>query len=136
VVTVPVGGSQAPTAPVQLPSFQLYVLSGTSASSVGSVVSGAAVKVEDMDCQNIPSTGFKRAYTTNTSGQLPNPGLPYSTYQACASATIGGTVHRNYARTSTGAIENIPVQNLAAGTLRGIFLGTGAAGLTTGAACP
>jgi hypothetical protein len=96
------------------------------------------VKVEDMGCQNIPSTGFKRTYTTNASGQLPNPGLPYSTYQACASANIGGIQRRNYARTSSGAIEQVPVQTLSAGTLRGIFLGTSAVGVTTGAGavCP
>jgi hypothetical protein len=75
--------------------------------------------------------------TTNASGQLASPGLPYSLYQVCAQATFGGTTRRNYVRTSASGnpIENIPVQNSSAGTVRDIYLGSSAAGILLGG-CP
>jgi Tfp pilus assembly protein PilV len=135
-VTVPPGGGQTPAAPLQLPALHLTVHDGTS-SAPGNAVSGATVRAEDMSCQNIPTTAFRRTLTTNASGQLANPGLPYSLYQVCAQATFGAATRHNYVRTSASGnpIENIPVQNPSAGTVRDIYLGSSATGILAGG-CP
>jgi Tfp pilus assembly protein PilX len=148
-LTVPVGGSILPSVPILMPALHLTVWSGNSSSSPGSVVSNASVRVWDTACPNIPSANFARNYTTNASGQLPNPALPYSFpgpgtpptppggYKVCAQATIGGTQRRNYVNVSSTP-EYVPLTNLLAGTVRNIYLGTSASGVLTGlgATCP
>lgn len=64
---------------------------------------------------------------TATQGALVNPGMPYGTYTVCADATISGTVYHN---TATVANTNYTTGNVAS-----IYLGTGAAGRSTGK-CP
>jgi Tfp pilus assembly protein PilV len=131
---VPSGGSQ--TATIQLPALHLTVYNGSSSSSPGGAVSGATVKVADQNCPDSPTTGFLRTFTTNSSGQLANPGLPYSTYRVYARAVIGGTTRCNYVRTTaTGnPIENIDVRDLSTGTPRNVYLqGPNA---QTGSSCP
>ena len=94
------------------------------------------MKVADQNCPDSPTTGFQRSITTNSSGQLANPGLPYSTYRVYARAVIGGTTRCNYVRTTaTGSpIENIGVNDLSIGTLRNVYLqGPNA---QTGSSCP
>lgn len=75
--TVPPGGS-APPITVQLPALHVTVWRGTR-SSPSSVAQSATVKLLDEGCGNYP-----RTFLTNSSGQLPNPGLPYSEYDVCA----------------------------------------------------
>jgi Tfp pilus assembly protein PilV len=131
---VPSGGSQAAT--IQLPALHLTVYSGSSSLSPGGAVSGATVKVADQNCPDSPTTGFQRTFTTNSSGQLANPGLPYSTYSVYARAVIGGTPRCNFVRTAaTGnPIENIDVRDLSTGTVRNVYLqGPNA---QTGSSCP
>jgi hypothetical protein len=90
-VIAPAGGTAAAT--VQLPALYLTVKnsSGTTAEKAG--LSGARVTVIDTKC-SVGGTPFKRVYTTNSTGNLPNPGLSWSTYNLCASASISGTVRR------------------------------------------
>ena len=136
-MTVPPGGSQSPAAPIQLPALHLTVHDGTDALQPGNPVAGATVTVTDVDagCQN-----YMRTFTTDASGHLPNPGLPWGTYQVCAKATFGGQTRRNYVRTGlvNPPIESVPVQNLSAGMVRDVYLGTQASGVTqgNGANCP
>jgi len=134
-VTVPPGGSISPSAPIQLPALQLTVHSGNTSVAPGSAVAGAGVTVKDLGCGNLV-----RTYTTNSAGQLNSPGLPYGTYEVCAQATIASIQRRNYVNTTVLPIakEQVPVQNPSAGTVRDIYLGTGASLVTTGsgATCP
>lgn len=90
-VAAPAGGTA--TATVQLPALYLTVKnsSGNAAEQAG--LSGARVTVTDLEC-SVSGTPVKRTYTTNSTGNLPNPGLAWSTYKLCASASISGTVRR------------------------------------------
>jgi Tfp pilus assembly protein PilV len=131
---VPPGASQAAT--IQLPALHLTVYSGSSFLSPGSAVSGATVTAADQNCPDIPTTGFQRTFTTNPSGRLADPGLPYSTYRVYARAVIGGITRCNYVRTAApgNPIENVDVRNLSTGTLRNLYLrGPNA---QTGSSCP
>jgi len=76
--TVP-GGGTAPTTTVQLPAMIVNVYTGTTTGSTKA--SGALVKFQDNTCGGF----FTRANTTNASGQLPDPGLPYGSYYVCVS---------------------------------------------------
>ena len=80
-VLVPQGGAAGP-ATVQLPALHLTVWSGSSSTVPGSRVSNAQVKIRDDNC-----SAYLRTFTTNSQGQLPNPGLPWSTYDICANNT-------------------------------------------------
>jgi Tfp pilus assembly protein PilV len=136
---VPIGGA-APTKTVQLPALHLTVKDGTSAVP-GSAVPNATVTVKDLDtgCGSV-----MRTMTTNSSGQLADPGLPYGTYEVCASALYGTPTQvqrKNYVRAGTGVPppkEAVPVTDPSAGAVRTIYLGTLAAGVTTGSTqvCP
>ena len=75
--TVPAGGT-APTTTVQLPAMLVTVYTGTSTASTRA--SGATVRFLDNTCGGF----FGRNDTTNASGQLPDPGLPYGSYYVCA----------------------------------------------------
>jgi Tfp pilus assembly protein PilV len=119
-VKVPSGGST--TATVQLPALYLTVKnsSGNTAEKAG--LAGAKVTVTDTKC-SVGSTAVKRTFTTNSTGNLPDPGLPSSIYELCASASISGTV-----RKTTGSAT----VNSLTGTSLTMTLSTGS---TTGA-CP
>jgi Tfp pilus assembly protein PilV len=82
-VAVPPGGT-APATTIQLPALKLTVWSGLSALAPGSPVSGAHVRVSDTNCATGGGAQVKRTFTTNSAGQLPDPGLPYSIYDVCA----------------------------------------------------
>ena len=137
-VTVPAGGTGAtPDNVVQLPSLQLTVRTGSSSLLPGSVVNGADVRVNDVNCS------VSRTLTTNTSGQLADtatgptdPGLPYGTkYTVCADANVSGTQRMNYARVST-SIDQFGLTDPTVGVAKTIYLtGTGATS-GSGAQCP
>jgi type II secretory pathway pseudopilin PulG len=85
-VLVTRGGTFAAT--VQLPALYLTVKNSSNVN-----ISGAKVTAIDTQCSvGTPAVPVKREYTTTASGNLPNPGLSWSTYDLCASALISTTV--------------------------------------------
>ncbi len=110
-VTVPSGGSLP--ASVQLPALNLTVWSGTGSSSPGSAVSNAHVIVSDSNC-SISGNPVKRTFSTNSSGKLADPGLPWSTYSVCVD-------NGSRRKTTSGVV----VQNLTVGTTLNVYMGTG-----------
>jgi Tfp pilus assembly protein PilV len=119
-VIVPQAGSQPAT--IELPALHLTVWSGTDASTPGSPVPDARVRVGDINCTDGGGAPFMRTLTTNSAGQLPDPGLPYSAYDVCAD---NGSKHVS--------VSGVNVQDLNAGTPLDLYLGSGSA--VTGA-CP
>lgn len=133
-VNVPSGGSQPAT--VQLPALHLNVYTGTTTLSSKAV--GATVTVEDLLCPNNPTTGFKRTFVTNSSGQLDNPGLPMSDYRICATANVSGVGNRKIRTGDTLAPANVSLDdpadlNSPSTTLNLFLQGTGS---TSGSSCP
>jgi type II secretory pathway pseudopilin PulG len=108
-VLVPAAPGTPPKLSLQLPALKLTVKNGAS------IVSGARVTVSDDNCTS-GGVPVKRIYTTTPTGSLASPastavedpGLPWSTYDICASANISGN-RRNFA-------TNVPVQDLTNGT--------------------
>jgi len=98
-VTVPPGASIAPLpkGAIQLPALNVTVKQN------GVLLSGAKVRVTG-------TCSFARNYTTNASGALPDPGLPWGTYTVC----VSGKNTSNSMRRTT--FSNVSVQNLTAGT--------------------
>jgi Tfp pilus assembly protein PilV len=93
-LVVPRGPTAAPTQTIVLPSLWLTV------KTDGVVANGAPVKITDTECETgSPSHDITRSYTTNSSGQLANPGLPWSTYNICASGTVETGTEKNKGQT-------------------------------------
>src|SRR5262249_33832437 len=104
--TVPPGGAGSLITPgyVQLPSLQVTVWTGASALLPGTAVAGAKVSAKDTNSQCTINRVLTPAGGTNPSGQVPiapptggDIGLPYGTYDVCAS-NAAQTQHR----TTTG----------------------------------
>jgi Tfp pilus assembly protein PilV len=118
--TIPQGGSASPQT-IQLPALHLNVYRGTTTSSAKAV--GATVTVRDVNCGNHP-----RTYTTNATGQLDRPGLPFSDFSVCARGLADdGTTRRISANVSL----NDGQTDLNTGTALDLFLRSGSTG-----ACP
>jgi len=115
------GGSTPVT--IELPALHLTVWSGTEAAP-GTPVEGAQVKVADTKCT--PENPLVRTFTTDSAGGLANPGLPFSTYNVCAS---NGSKHVSVAGLSVPA----KAEEMEAGTTLNVFLA--AAGAEAGP-CP
>ncbi len=101
-LVVPAGGTATlPTNKpyIQLPALHLTVYGGSNTSSPR--VANATVKVRDLGCGN-----FLREMTTNTNGQLADPGLPWSTYSVC----VSGTATNNTTRQRTAS--NVELKSL------------------------
>jgi Tfp pilus assembly protein PilV len=117
-IIVPPGGS--PSATIQLPALHLTVWSGVDASAPGNPVQDARVRVQDDNCADNPpgsGTPFRRTFTTNSAGQLPDPGLPYSVFDVCADDG-----------SRQNAVNDLSVQDLSSGTSLDIYLqGAGSA---------
>jgi Tfp pilus assembly protein PilV len=133
-VNVPAGGSQA--AVVQLPALHLNVYQGATTGSAKAV--GATVTVEDLLCPNLPTANFKRTFTTNSLGQLDNPGLPMSDYRICATANVPVVGNRKIRTGDALAPANISLDdpadlNSPSTTLNLFLQGTGS---TIGSTCP
>jgi prepilin-type N-terminal cleavage/methylation domain-containing protein len=133
-INVPAGGSQAAT--VQLPALHLNVYQGLTTTSPKAV--GATVTAEDLLCPNLPTTGFKRTFTTNASGQLDNPGLPMSDYRICATANVPGIGNRKIRTNDTLAPSNVSLDdpadlNSPSTTLNLFLQGPGS---SAGSTCP
>ena len=74
--TVAPGAVVAVSPAIQLFPLYLNVYMGSAASGAKSV--GANVRIEDLDCP-----GVVYNFVTNSAGQLPLPGLPFSDYEVC-----------------------------------------------------
>ena len=83
-VKAPAGGPAA-SGTIQLPTLYLTVKnsSGTTAEKNG--LKNAKVTIVDTKC----AAPAKRTYLTTEAGNLPDPGLPASTYEVCTSAGVG-----------------------------------------------
>lgn len=103
-VLVPPAGSATTT--LTLPQLALAVYNGTSSSSQGELIAGASGSVLDEGCNT------KRRFTTNSSGAMPHPSLPYGNYTLCVTAKVAG-VQRRYLgtkiaiATASGAKETV-----------------------------
>src|SRR5262249_23539016 len=126
---VPSGGSGIVLPPgyLQLASAQVTVWSGTGASSPGSRVSGAKVTAKDTSSTCNVTTTLTPSAGTNTNGQVPQAppsggdiGLPYGTYDICAS---------NSAATDKKIVTAVPLTSAGLiGTPVNVYLGGAPAG--------
>lgn len=107
-VTIPAGKTVEPPIVLQLPALSLTVKTGTTA------VSGAKVTVTDVACE-YSGSNVKRTYFTDSSGIMPEPGLPWGVYDICASANISGT-NRRFREFA------VPIQTLTSATTRSFNL--------------
>jgi hypothetical protein len=103
---------------LQLPALHLTVWSGSSWWSRGSRVNNARVRISDKNCltNGVP---FRRTFFTNSDGELPNSGLPWSVYDICA---------QNGNRAVT--VTNRTVKDYTNGTTLEIYTGAGNWGST------
>jgi Tfp pilus assembly protein PilV len=123
-VTVNAGGPAVP-AQLTLPALNLTVWKGTSSINTVGPLSGARVTLTDKNC-SVNGSGVKRVFTTNSSGNLPDPGVPWSVYDVCVSGIPSGTTVRRVTTT------NLAVKDPTIPTTLNVYLGGSA---TTGA-CP
>jgi Tfp pilus assembly protein PilV len=75
--TVSVVGGEVAHAVVGVPPVNVQVMNGSSSSSQGSAVVGAAGVITDTGC------GTERMFTTAAGGALPYPNLPFGKYNLC-----------------------------------------------------
>jgi hypothetical protein len=123
-VTIPRGASASPVT-VTLPSLNLTVWKGTS-TSPGSAASNARVTITDANGCNDGASPVKRVLTTNSSGKLDEPGMPFGTYTICVSGPNSSGSTR---RVTT---SNVNVKSTTTPTPLTVYLGSSA---TTGN-CP
>lgn len=115
---VPAGG--VATATVQLPALHLKVYSGNT-SNQGSPVDNAHVVITDVNC-TVDGTAVKRVLSTNSSGALPDPGLPWGVYDICADNGAANGPRKSQLSVSG---NDVAVQSLASsGTSVNLYLGT------------
>lgn len=114
-------GTRAGPVTITVPAMDITVRTGTSSTNQGSLMSGAKVVITDRDCPNTKRTTF-----TNSSGKLPDPGLPWSSYDLCVSGRVGFS-NRMVTRT------NITVKNPNTPTVvPTVYLGGGSSTDSTG----
>ena len=118
-----VSAAATTAATIELPALHLTAWSGTEAEP-GTRVAGAQVKITDSKCA---AEGAKpRIATTNSEGEIPDPGLPFSTYDVCVAS--GG----KHVSVPSLSVPKDP-QEMEAGTTLSVFLG--ASGALSGG-CP
>lgn len=124
-VVAPAGGTTAPVT-LQLPALELIV------KKSGVALAGAKVTITDKVCKESQGNFVKRIYTSNEAGMpstsstgIAELGLPWGTYELCASANISGSNRRK-------KVTSVTVQNLAAAAASTIDLGSG----TESGTCP
>ena len=110
--SAPVLPDQIAHAQIQLPSLDLRVRSGTSASSPGTPVSGATVVLTDSDCAAEGQT-VKIRRTTDASGTLADPGLPVEHLQRVRVSKSG----------KRSIIANVQLKNLTTAPILTVYLG-------------
>jgi prepilin-type N-terminal cleavage/methylation domain-containing protein len=94
-------GTTAPTLKLKVPALELTV------KNSGAALSGATIKITDEKCKPGGST-LTRTYTSESKGHqssatngLPEYGLPYGTYEVCASAFLSSHNRRLIAKEVT-----------------------------------
>jgi type II secretory pathway pseudopilin PulG len=124
-VVAPAGGTTAPVT-LQLPALELVV------KKSGTALAGAKVTITDKVCKDEKGNFVKRTYTSNAAGMPSNSstgiaelGLPWGTYELCASANISGSNRFKKVTTATA-------QSLTAAATASIDLGSG----TNSGTCP
>lgn len=70
---------------LELPPLDLTVWSGSGPGEAerGDPVAGAEVVVTDALCKDTEEKTIQHSYTTNASGELDDPGLPFGSYTVC-----------------------------------------------------
>ncbi|MBK5219623.1 MAG: type II secretion system protein [Thermoleophilia bacterium] len=124
-VVAPAGGTTAPVT-LQLPTLELVV------NNSGAALAGAKVTITDKVCKESKGSFVKRIYTSNEAGMPSNSstgiaelGLPWGSYELCASANISGTDRRK-------KVSTVNVQSLTGAATATIDLGSGT---ETGVTC-
>lgn len=91
----------APTLKLKVPALELTVKNGSTA------LSGATVKITDENCK-VNGSNLVREFTTESKGHQSSAtngkaeyGLPWGTYEICASANYSGEYHRLYSKKTT-----------------------------------
>lgn len=112
VANVTVTAEGTVPAKVQIPALELTVKNGAA------LIKGAKVTITDKNCKDSKGNPVKRTYSTNVSGnqsapasEVAEPGLPWGTYEVCASAKIGASFKRK--KISTVTVQNLTVPALA-----------------------
>ncbi|MDX6622230.1 MAG: hypothetical protein QOE75_162 [Solirubrobacterales bacterium] len=115
---------------LQLPAFTPTVWTGDNEANKGSALANADVWIRDPSClkSGLPLT---RRYTTNSLGQLSDPGLPWGTYHVCVDTEPGA----NTTGVRRQLIENVSVKDLLNSTSRNFYLGSGAGTMSTSGSC-
>jgi Tfp pilus assembly protein PilV len=126
IASVLVGSGEAKVATLRLHPLYARVWTGKNSSNKGSAYSNADVWVKDDNTE----CGISRRYTTNSSGQLNEPGFPWGRYDVCADTltSSSGTGRRQ-------RIENVEVKSLT-GTTIDFYLGSGSETVSTEGNCP
>src|SRR6185312_4300501 len=113
------------TPQIHVPALELTLTNATGASAVG-----ARVTVTDANAAcKYNGSSIKRVFTTNANGHLSNAageteaGLPFGTYNVCASLPVGGEYQ-------SAKAEAVTVENFSFGTTLALNLAKG------GSACP
>lgn len=100
---------------LELPALHMQVLSGEGKEDPTNLpLAGASVEVTDTKCEE--GSPVVRTYKTNAEGALPDPGLPYSTYDLCVS---DGTKHVEV----DGVAVPFDPAEMQAGTTVAVYLG-------------
>ncbi len=115
-VLVPANGTAA-TQTITLPSLQPTIKKMETAANKKSesemIFSGAAVKVTDTECEVSGSKVSRSLGLTNASGQVEEKelGLPWSTYEVCASGSVTTGLESNKNTKVRHQIETIAVHS-------------------------
>lgn len=117
-VAAPAGSVVEPAVKLQIPALELVVKNGSS------LVSGARITITDTECDDAKGNSVKRVYTSNQKGLPSNSstgvaelGLPWGTYDICASARISGNNRRK-------ELTDVTVKSLTAAISKTIDLGS------------
>ena len=88
-VTLQAGKTLEPALELQVPALELTAKNGSSP------VSGAKITATDENCE-VEGNDLMREFTSESQGHQSNAeyGLPWGTYEICASANYSGTYHR------------------------------------------
>jgi hypothetical protein len=117
------GGTAAAT--IELPALHVQALSGTDAGTPGTPVANATVTVTDQSCTS-GGNPVKRTFATDSSGNLPDPGLPAGVYDVCVD---DGT--KTVTSTGVDLKSFADVADFQDGTPLDVYLGAG-----TNGTCP
>jgi Tfp pilus assembly protein PilV len=122
-VRAPSGSSAVTT--LRLPALYVNVWTGRNSSNKGTAFNNADVWIKDDNCS------VTRRYPTTSSGQLADPGFPWSQYDVCADTLTSSTGTGRRQR-----IENVSVESLSTGTTLNFYLGSGTGTVSSEGNCP